>query len=478
MRKRASRAVFIWTTLLFLTTGLSCERFEPQSMLVVRTHSAEENPGGGYLFTGIIINIGNGSVTQHGFCWSESPDPTIRDGIIQLGARQETGDYTGITRDLDPDTRYYFRAYATSEEGTVYGAEKVLTTRVADLPEVITLTVRDEKENSAIGGGEVVSDGGGNILARGVCWSTLPGPAVEGHHTVDGTGTGSFSSVLEGLYCSTVYYARAYATNESGTAYGAEVEFSTAGCTPAEGEFLYSDNGGSWIINEEGARIWFSSGASPDIEVSAGLIYLHQGNTIDVYTREGSFLRSIAIDPLIDYAYVMCLLPGEEFAFLDNSNDLVSFTDRNGTLKEVVSITGRTADGSLQNVDGVVVGNQLIISEDNERNLIGINLDTYERSVFKSLGEQLTGWLGDIDYSDGLFYMVQSRKVHVFTKDGEAELLCELPEGNNTGIAVHEDFAYVTSNFGNKIYRINIRNGAYSVLVDDLDNPRDIELFP
>ncbi len=476
MRKQSTASVYLWTMVLLLAYGLSCERFEPELMLVIRTETAEENPGGGYIFTGAFINIGGEEITQHGFCWSESANPTIRDKVLQLGTRQQAGTFTGSIRELAPGTQYYYRAYATTQESTFYGTQKILNTPVADLPEVVTLPFSDVDLNSVVFEGEVISDGGGNILVRGVCWNTEPGPTVHHFITEDGAGTGTFSSVLEGLFCSTTYYVRAYAINESGIAYGEEQPFTTLDCIPAQGEFLLSDRGGAWIMNQEGEKIWFSSKASPDIDVFNNLIFLHDGNRISVYTWEGDLVRIVEIDSQITNPYVMCVLPGEEFAFLDNSDDVVSITDTDGNLKETISITGNPADGNLQSIEAVVVENMLIVSEDGSGHLIGIDLDTYERGVFKDL-EQLTGWLGDIDFSDGLFYLVQSRKVHRFTREGEVETLCELPEGNNTGIAVHKDFAYVTSNFGNKIYRINIRNGEYSVLLDNVDYPKDIELL-
>jgi len=45
--------------------------------------------------------------------------------------------------------------------------------------------------------------------------------------TLDGSGTGTFTSSLTGLTPNTTYYVRAYATNSVGTAYGNEVSFTT-----------------------------------------------------------------------------------------------------------------------------------------------------------------------------------------------------------------------------------------------------------
>jgi hypothetical protein len=76
-------------------------------------------------------------------------------------------------------------------------------------------------------GGNVTADGGADITARGICWSTSQTPTISGNHTTDGTGTGSFTSTMTGLTPNTTYYVRAYATNSEGTAYGEVVSFTT-----------------------------------------------------------------------------------------------------------------------------------------------------------------------------------------------------------------------------------------------------------
>src|SRR5450759_2709884 len=90
-----------------------------------------------------------------------------------------------------------------------------LTTTAAS---AITLT-------TAISGGNITSDGGATITARGVCWNTSTGPTVANSKTTDGSGPGSFASSLTGLTAGATYYIRAYATNSAGTAYGNEVSF-------------------------------------------------------------------------------------------------------------------------------------------------------------------------------------------------------------------------------------------------------------
>lgn len=81
---------------------------------------------------------------------------------------------------------------------------------------------------SATSGGNITNDFGNAITARGVCWSTSSSPTTANSKTTESGTTGSFASSITGLTAGTLYYVRAYATNASGTAYGAEVNFTTA----------------------------------------------------------------------------------------------------------------------------------------------------------------------------------------------------------------------------------------------------------
>ena len=94
-------------------------------------------------------------------------------------------------------------------------------------PTVTTSNVTDIDYTSAKCGGTANIDGGSNITARGVCWSTNSNPTINNYHTNDGMGVGSFTSSITGLTQGTKYYVRAFATNSAGTSYGGQKEFTT-----------------------------------------------------------------------------------------------------------------------------------------------------------------------------------------------------------------------------------------------------------
>ncbi len=97
-----------------------------------------------------------------------------------------------------------------------------------DIPTVTTTVPSEITSNSALTGGEVTSDDGDPVTARGVCWSTSANPTIFDSTTTNGTGTGSFVSSITGVSPVTTYHVRAYATNTAGTGYGADESFTTS----------------------------------------------------------------------------------------------------------------------------------------------------------------------------------------------------------------------------------------------------------
>jgi hypothetical protein len=95
------------------------------------------------------------------------------------------------------------------------------------VPILTTTAISAITATTATSGGNITSDGGATVTARGVCWSTSSSPVITGSHTTDDTGTGAFTSSIAGLTAGTTYYVRAYATNSVGAAYGNQLSFTT-----------------------------------------------------------------------------------------------------------------------------------------------------------------------------------------------------------------------------------------------------------
>lgn len=175
---------------------------------------------------GDVTFDGGANVTARGVCYGTSPTPTISGQHTTNG--NGTGPFTSTLTGLSENTTYYVRAYASNSEGTSYGEQLIfITLQAVSLPSVTTNDVTEITQTTAISGGNVTSAGNGTIFSKGVCWSTSQNPTISDYYTNDGDGTGSFTSNLTGLTCSTIYYIKAYATNEAGTAYGEQKSFTT-----------------------------------------------------------------------------------------------------------------------------------------------------------------------------------------------------------------------------------------------------------
>ncbi len=98
-----------------------------------------------------------------------------------------------------------------------------------EVPVLMTYSVTNTGQTTATCGGIITFNGGAEITARGVCWSTEEDPTISDNKTIDGTGSGSFISTLDNLDLNTGYYVKAYAKNSAGTGYGNELSFTTSG---------------------------------------------------------------------------------------------------------------------------------------------------------------------------------------------------------------------------------------------------------
>jgi hypothetical protein len=96
------------------------------------------------------------------------------------------------------------------------------------LPTLQTTAVTAINTTVAVSGGNITSDGGATVTAKGVVWGTSQNPTIAlSTKTTDGSGVGSFVSNISNLTANSTYYVRAYATNSLGTSYGNEINFTT-----------------------------------------------------------------------------------------------------------------------------------------------------------------------------------------------------------------------------------------------------------
>tara|TARA_R110002096_G_C14541185_1_gene718465 strand:- start:236 stop:1327 length:1092 start_codon:yes stop_codon:yes gene_type:complete len=162
------------------------------------------------------------TVTSQGFVYATTTLPKTDDFVIEVNGQ----DVSSVITDLERNTTYYMRTFFVNPTGEYYGNEVQFTTLVDEV-NISTKTIENITSNSAESGGVILDNGGGSILNKGVCWSTIPNPTVDDNISENNSEDNNFNSQITDLLENTTYYIRAYATNESGTNYGNEEVFTT-----------------------------------------------------------------------------------------------------------------------------------------------------------------------------------------------------------------------------------------------------------
>ena len=133
----------------------------------------------------------------------------------------------------------YRMGYSTLDVITRYHGRSVRP--VCSFPTVITSMASDRTAFSVTLNGNVVSDGGTPVIARGFIYGTSADNLSL--NVQSGSGTGSFSVNITDLSYSIVYYYKAYATNSVGTVYGDMMIFRTESPFATTGTV----NGHEWV---------------------------------------------------------------------------------------------------------------------------------------------------------------------------------------------------------------------------------------
>ena len=167
--------------------------------------------------SGNVITDNGSNIIERGICYGTNSNPTVS-GPKKVFNTAALGNYICTLDNLSPSTTYYARAYATNSIGTKYGEEITLNTAQAVATLAATTPVSAIGSTTATSGGNITYNGGATVTVSGVVWSTTSSPTIDlSTKTVDGSGSGTFTSSITGLSPGIIYYVRAYATNSNRT---------------------------------------------------------------------------------------------------------------------------------------------------------------------------------------------------------------------------------------------------------------------
>ncbi|MFH1121738.1 MAG: BACON domain-containing carbohydrate-binding protein [Bacteroidota bacterium] len=285
----------------------------------------------------------NGLATSYHFEYGTSTSYGYNTSTISAGSGTSNISVNAGISGLTTGTPYHFRLVAVNSDGTTNGNDLIF------IPGGVILTTTAATaitQNTATSGGNIASDGGSAITARGVCWATTADPVATGFHTTNGSGTGNFVSSITGLQSSTLYHVRAYATNANGTFYGDDLTFTTS-CGEFTPPFTQNFSGGSlpscWTIvdNQGNGQVWqFGSISGPSL--TAPYAYLDS----DGY-GSGNTQNTDLVTPTLNLAaYTNVTLQfNHYFRSYSGSSGTLSYSINNGSTWTTISTyTANTAN--------------------------------------------------------------------------------------------------------------------------------------
>lgn len=175
---------------------------------------------------GELLDDGGSSIISQGVCWSTLNNPTTSDNVSTFLLCQNFLFIVSISQ-LDTNTTYFVRAFATNNAGTSYGETVTFKTLKVSVPSVSTYNVLEITDSSAKPLGILLAENGGKILTKGFCYCTSGEPQITDNVIYVATEGMVFGAVVNGLTENTSYALRAFATNIAGTGYGNSVLFRT-----------------------------------------------------------------------------------------------------------------------------------------------------------------------------------------------------------------------------------------------------------
>lgn len=195
---------------------------------------------------GSQINTASGVILSKGIVWNTSPSPTI--DHFSKSAGEGYAAFVCDMTDLQPNTKYYARAYITNQNGIFYGNEVSFTTYAKISITNNTITLPGYSLTCLVEGGTSLP-----ILERGVLYNTSKQELSEIIGTKIKAETDLIGSFTIQLAQAGVLYALPYVINETGIYYGSNIV-----TLATSGTFTDSRDGNLYTYVKIGNQIWMA----------------------------------------------------------------------------------------------------------------------------------------------------------------------------------------------------------------------------
>lgn len=287
--------------------------------------------GSPFLLTNTDVTLGiaahdmnNAELTLTGVLVSLTANPSVGDvGVIDSPTTYTgAGEFHIPVNGLTPSTLYYYRAYAINSSGTYYGPDSTFTTFAAPIAPILDQKrAKNVTGRGALLSGSILSSGGAAVSASGFIYSESPNPVLGGMGVVDSTtnpvvGLGSVNIVLGGLNAATTYYYRFYATNISGTTYGATDSFTTEPVistlpytqnfdSPVPSYWTSETTGGlnNWVLGTPAKPIITGPSSSPNAWVTKTTNDYDDNHDAAVVSVQFDF-SALTFDPVLSFSHI------------------------------------------------------------------------------------------------------------------------------------------------------------------------------
>ena len=321
--------------------------------------------------------VSGGQTLTCGVIYGTSSTLSSSNGTMKT--TESSGSYSITVSELNPNTTYYYCAYAVVDGEYKYG--EVCTFNTLMEVTVTTGTATDITENSVILSATI--NNSEKSLACGIIYGTSSSLSSSSGTKKSTTSLGTFSVSLTGLSSNTTYYYRAYVIVDGEYKYGEVSSFKTSKeVTVSTGSATnVTDNGAtlSGTINNSGKSL------------TCGIIY---GTISDVGTKEyttssGAFSVSLTgLRPNTTYNYRAYVVVDGEYRY----GEVSSFK----TLKEEVTVStgsaakvtdnGATLSGTINNSDksltcGIIYGTSSSLSSSSGTKKSTTSLGTFSVSL-------------------------------------------------------------------------------------------------